>query len=209
MRTGFVVPKFFRDEALNAQKVDEHAKIFIEQVNGGLTAENLAQNPVYQIPNSGFYENNSIFTVSVSSPGPSFIASSGVYQFGFYTGKIQTSLISVSTAFRVVVGYNSNARITLGTNAGANAITYYLPSPVQAQKISLPDQNLDGVTAGYVPTTGTYVLNGNSWLITNIILDQSGIVLPAETWVYLTMGFTTTPWLATGSATFTLKAPFQ
>lgn len=138
MKSGLVLPRFYPNDAIQGERVDEHIKLLAEQVNGGLNSTSLAAST--RIPLIGFAELRSVYTLT--GFGNSQAPNSSVT-----IGTVSPNSRLIGVGWSLILSQSSIYRsINIITNPGASFFTTF--ANIQAKQYINSKGQL--ITAGYV-----------------------------------------------------------
>lgn len=160
-QTGIVAPRFYPNDLINGERVDEHARVFSDAVNGGLTVKNLS--PALRLANSAFAEPNTVYTMSSSLDFPDGFSTASFFPVTVFGVNTNVWAIGVLPAASKILGFSLVGMLSSSSPApttnrlkflvGGNiAASYYPFYGYGMNDISIKYMNRKGDTADSNPT---------------------------------------------------------
>jgi hypothetical protein len=161
MKPGLVLPRVYTTDAIQADRIDDHIRLMAEQINGGLTRDNLA--PSLKLGNGVFVESSAPTTMSVAING----AAGGFFSI---IGVPFVAVKVLSIGYHIAVVANPAAPRTLIVRSGANNIIQFLTTAASTTKASNGSTIVTGIFSPDMPAS---TMAAGALILANISVSGS------------------------------------
>jgi hypothetical protein len=144
MKPGLILPRIRSNDTIQVDRIDDHVRLMAEQINGGLTRDNLA--PSLRLANSFFTESSAVYPMSVAING----AASGAFSIigvPFVASKI------LSIGWHIVVVTSPAIFRTITIRIGANNIILINTGPASTTKTTNGSTIISGIYTPDIPNS--------------------------------------------------------